>query len=168
MYVKQISYKIIYQHLYNIIAMCTCANRGTTSCLAVLKILRWRHNCEKGIDRWWWSLAMHEQTNWLSSVQLRIVYSSSSCCCQVGIVLCVAIVTFDLSGGWDLFISGGDNLIGYDFTLTLVSEGGILRNSPVHASREHTIWAITYNISLFIVTLTSVSMTLYTNHSVTT
>ncbi len=50
---------------------------------------------------------------------------------RVGIVLCVAVVTFDLSGGWDLLISGRDSLVGSGCTLTLVSEGDILRNSPV-------------------------------------
>ncbi len=65
-----------------------------------------------------------------------IVYSSSSRSLtpthsRVGIVLCVAVVTFDLSGGWDLLISGRDGLVGSGCTLTLVSKGDISRNSPV-------------------------------------
>ncbi len=50
---------------------------------------------------------------------------------RVGIVLCVAVVTSDLSGGWDLLISGRDSLVSSDCTLTLVSKGDISRNSPV-------------------------------------
>ena len=66
----------------------------------------------------------------------QLLYSSSSRSLtpthsQVGIVLCVAVVTFDLFGGWDLLISGRDGLIGSSCTLTLVSKGDIWRNSPV-------------------------------------
>ncbi len=64
-----------------------------------------------------------------------IVYSSSSRILtpthnRVGIVLCVAVVTFDLFGGWNLLISGRDSLVGSGYTLTLVSEGDV-SNSPV-------------------------------------
>ena len=72
-----------------------------------------------------------------------IIYSSSSrdltpTHSRVGIVLCVAVVTFDLSGGWDLLISDRDGLVGSGCTLTLVSKGNIsrnMRNTPV--SREN-------------------------------
>ncbi len=50
---------------------------------------------------------------------------------RVGIVLCVAVVTFDLSGGWDLLINGRDSLVDSGCTLTLISKGDISRNSPV-------------------------------------
>ncbi len=70
-----------------------------------------------------------------------IVYSSSSRSLtpthsRVGIVLCVAVVTFDLSGGWDLLISGSDGLVGSGCTLTLVSKGDISRNSPVRGKNK--------------------------------
>ena len=50
---------------------------------------------------------------------------------QVGIILWVAVVIFDLSGGWDLLVSGRVGLVGSSCTLTLVSKGDISRNSPV-------------------------------------
>ncbi len=59
---------------------------------------------------------------------------------QVGIVLCAAVVTFDLFGGWDLLISGRNGLVGSGCTLTLVSKGDISRNSSAYVWREQCIY----------------------------
>ncbi len=64
-----------------------------------------------------------------------IVFSSSSWSfsrptfSQVGIVLCVAVVTFDLSVGWDLLISSMHSFVDSGCILTLVSKGNISSNS---------------------------------------
>ncbi len=77
---------------------------------------------------------------------LVILYSSWSLPpthSRVGIVLCVAVVAFDLSRGWDLLISYRDGLVGSDCTLTLVSKGDILSNSPVCG--ENNCYSISYD-----------------------
>ncbi len=87
-----------------------------------------------------------------------IVYSSSSWSItpthsRVGIVLCVAVVTFDLSGGWDLLISGSDGLVGSGCTLTLVSKGNISRNSPV-CEENDIIYFVIYDKKLSVCLIT--------------
>ena len=85
-----------------------------------------------------------------SSKGCSVVTSTHS---QVGLVLSVCIVTFDLYSSWDLLETSRNCLVGRVWILTLVREGDGLRNWPVCVwmkdDQERKLWELSLVLQIF-------------------